>query len=106
MLPRGTACRTICQSIRPNRYQLSCGQQIVTALRRHVRRLHAFLTDEVEALQTAGTVRGDEPADALAWLLISVAVGFGMVAPITPAAHASPGGREWMQRLLAELLAG
>jgi AcrR family transcriptional regulator len=54
---------------------------IRSALRRHLATLHAFLERELSRLQRARAVRSDEPAAALAWLLIDIAIGFGLVFP-------------------------
>lgn len=55
---------------------------IATALRRHLIQLHAFLVAEVQQLQAAGVLRRDKPAETIAWLLIDVAIGYGLVAPL------------------------
>ena len=74
------------------------------ALRQHLRRIHAFVTEELAAMQEAGTVRRDEPPDRLAWMLVDVAVGFGMVAPLNLAGHSRRAGGERTQQLLEDLL--
>ena len=77
---------------------------IAEAIRRHVVRLHAFVREELKALQEQKVVRSDEPAEALAWLLVDVAIGFGMVAPLEMPRHSGRAGQQAMQRLLRELL--
>ena len=77
--------------------------EISRALRTHIRTLHGFLTTEVRTLQKSGAMRNDEPATALAWLLIDVAAGYGLVAPLRMPGH-SIGSKRDVQRLLDELL--
>ncbi len=52
------------------------------ALRRHVRRLHTFLTTVLESLAAVGTVRHDVPAASLAWSLIDVGAGYALLSPV------------------------
>ncbi|MBT8484530.1 MAG: TetR/AcrR family transcriptional regulator [Phycisphaerales bacterium] len=77
---------------------------VVRAIRRHLVRLHRFLAGELEGLQSAGVVRDDETAAALAWLLIDVAIGYGMVTPLRGTAAMSSHGKGRMQRVLAQML--
>lgn len=78
---------------------------IVRALRKHLSKLHKFLRDELTALQQAGAVRKDEPAADLAWLMINIAVGYGMTSPLGIGGAAGAGGRRSdMERLLTDIL--
>jgi len=56
--------------------------EIGKAIRRHVAKLHAFVRRELESLQKNGTVREDEPAEDLAWLLVNVGIGYGLTSPL------------------------
>ncbi|MDY7109190.1 MAG: TetR/AcrR family transcriptional regulator [Planctomycetota bacterium] len=78
---------------------------IASAIRRHMSMLHGFLEDELGSLQKAGVVRRDEPAASLAWLLINVGTGYGIVAPLGAPRLSPTTGRKSIQRLLEELLA-
>ncbi len=78
--------------------------EIAKAIRRHIAKLHAFVRTEILALQDAGMVRSDEPAEGLAWLLVDVAVGYGMVAPLGPQRRSSTAGRKNIEHLLLDLL--
>ncbi len=77
---------------------------IANAIRRHVSKLHKFLKAELAGLQEAGVVRRDEPAAALGWLLINVAVGYGMVAPLGGARRSAAADRQNIERLVEDLL--
>jgi len=80
-------------------------QDIARALRKHLSRLHQFIKDELSSLQRAGAVRKDETAADLAWLLINVAVGYGMTSPMGIGGSAGVGGRKsGMERLLTDLV--
>jgi AcrR family transcriptional regulator len=77
---------------------------IVSAVGRHVSSLHGFLVAELQNLQEHNVVRDDEPATALAWLLIEVAIGHGMLEPGGIAAPTKTGLTEDRHRLLQYLL--
>ena len=78
--------------------------EIATAIRAHFRRLHAFIKSELSALQEAGAIRRDETVATLAWLLVDVAVGFGMVTPLGLRGRPAKGTAASAQRLVAALL--
>ena len=54
---------------------------IVSAVRRQISRLHSFVVTELRNLQVRNVVRDDEPAEALAWLIIEIALGREMLEP-------------------------
>lgn len=86
---------------------LSEGRQepaITSALRRHVSRLHRFLEHEIDSLQTERVVRRDEPAAALAWLLVHAAVGYGMLTPLGLPRRPAERVRHGMHRLIEALV--
>jgi len=78
--------------------------EIAKPLRKHLSMLHSFLKDELAALQKAGAVRKDEPATALAWLLMNVAIGYGMTSPLRVPGQAAATSRRGMQKLVEELV--
>jgi hypothetical protein len=74
-------------------------------LRKHLTTLHHFIKDELAELQGAAAVRRDESASDLAWLLINVAVGYGMTSPMGIGGSVGGGGRKsGMERLLTDLV--
>jgi AcrR family transcriptional regulator len=77
---------------------------IAKPLRKHLATLHGFLKDELASLQKAGAVRKDEPATALAWLLMNVAIGYGMTSPLRVPGQAAATSRRGMQKLVEELV--
>ena len=81
--------------------------EIARALRKHLTKLHQFIKDELAELQEAGAVRRDEAANDLAWLMINVAVGYGMTSPMGIGGTAGVGGRKsGMERILTDLVTG
>ena len=78
--------------------------EIAKPLRKHLATLHSFLKDELADLQKAGAVRKDEPATALAWLLMNVAIGYGMTSPLRVPGQAAASSRRGMQKLVEELV--
>jgi hypothetical protein len=79
---------------------------VARALKKHFTTVHEFIRKELASLQKAGAVRKDESAANLAWLLINVAVGYGMTSPMGVGGPAGAGGRRsGMERLLIDLVA-
>ncbi|MHC4990929.1 MAG: TetR/AcrR family transcriptional regulator [Planctomycetota bacterium] len=83
--------------------EVDSGQEIGRPLRQHLGRLHRFVRDEIEALQEDRVVRSDQSADALAWFLVNIAVGYGMVRPL--GVHGRPGlSQRRIQDLIHDLI--
>jgi len=80
--------------------QADADPAIRSAIRRHFERLHRFLARELDELQDAGVVRKDEPSAAQAWMMMHIAVGFGMVAPLGVAGQAKHASAEQIRDLL------
>lgn len=77
-------------------------REIGKAIKSHVSKLHKFLAGELQSLQKSGAIRKDEPAADLAWLLINVGVGYGLMSPLGLGRSAS--GKVSMERLLTDLV--
>lgn len=77
---------------------------IAKAIRKHLSKLHDFIAEELADLQKAEAVRKDEPAADLAWLLINVAVGYGMTSPMGIGGAVTGGRKSVMERLLTDLV--
>jgi AcrR family transcriptional regulator len=78
-------------------------QEIASSIRKHFTKLHRFIADELNDLQKKGTIRKDEPAAGLAWLMVNVAVGYGMTSPLG-LGKPSRGAKTSMERMLTDLL--
>ena len=77
--------------------------EIATAIKNHFTKLHKFITNELLSLQKAGAIRRDEPAPGLAWLMMNIAVGYGMTSPLG-LGKPTRGAKSSMERLLTDLL--
>lgn len=77
---------------------------IVSAVRRQTSRLHSFVVTELRNLQARNVVRNDEPAEALAWLIIENALGRGMLHPSVNGAQLREVSADDRQQLLKRLL--
>lgn len=77
---------------------------IRAAVQTHLTAMHAFLAAEIVQLQTCGAVRSDQPANALAWLVVQQALGSGMLSPLGAAKPSRARDKPDIQRLLEELL--
>ena len=78
--------------------------EINDAIRSHLERLHRFLTRELADLQKAGMIRDDEPAASQAWLMMHLAIGYGMVSPLGVAGHTKHASARQVHDLLLEHL--
>lgn len=77
---------------------------IVSAVRRQTSRLHSFIVTELRNLQVRNAVRDDEPAAALAWLIIEIALGRGMLEPSVNGAQLKEVSANDRTQLLKRLL--
>ena len=77
---------------------------IVSAVRRQTSRLHSFVVTELRNLQVRNAVRDDEPASALAWLIIEIALGRGMLEPSVNGAQLKEVSADDRKQLLKRLL--
>ena len=77
--------------------------EIASSIKEHFTRLHRFISNELTSLQKAGAIRKDEPAAGLAWLMMNVAVGYGMTSPLG-LGKPSRGAKTSMERMLTDLL--
>jgi TetR/AcrR family transcriptional regulator len=77
-------------------------RSIARAIRKHVSKLHKFVAGELASLQAAAAIRRDEPPADLAWLLMNVAVGYGLMSPLGLGRNAR--GKLSMERLLTDLV--
>lgn len=77
---------------------------IRTALRRHITRLQRFLESEIARLQNDGAISKKLSSQTLSFLLIDVAIGFGMAAPMSIPHHSSAKGRNDLLALIEQLI--
>lgn len=77
---------------------------IAAALHNHLARLHTFLKTEITTLQNTDAIRTDVDASKMAWMLVSTAIGFGMMAGLNAPDSAGIPAPEGMQELLRSLI--
>ncbi len=74
------------------------------AVDEHFHAMHDFLVQEVEAAQKAGRVRQRFPAEMIAWMLIDVALGYGVLQAMgVRNTNRAPGGGT-LPQIIAEIL--
>jgi AcrR family transcriptional regulator len=77
---------------------------IARALLNHLTRLHTFLEEELTKLQRTDVVRSDVDAGRLAWMLVSTAIGFGMMTGLNASESTGVPEPHAMQELLRGLV--
>lgn len=95
-----TAYRVIFQAMT----EIGRDPEIAKPLRRHLNKLHVFIREEIINLQKTGAVRDDEPASMLAWMLMNVAIGYGMTMPLGIPGQSGSVSKKAMQKMLYELM--
>jgi AcrR family transcriptional regulator len=95
------AYRVLLQSITE-----SNDDQIRAAVSNHIRSVHAFLVDEVERAQEARSVVTRFSAEILAWLLIHVGMGYGVVTALGVERHGFDESGAHVQEIISRLLVG
>lgn len=79
-------------------------EQIHHAVTRHLGNLHAFLRRELEQAQTEHKVNPRVSADLIAWLLIYVGMGYGVLTALRMPGHGQDPSRHHVQDLINKLL--
>lgn len=81
-------------------------EQIRAAVSNHIRSVHAFLVKEVERAQEARSVVTRFSAEILAWLLIHVGMGYGVVTALGVERHGFDESGAHVQEIISRLLVG
>ncbi len=79
---------------------------IHTALETHLRTLHGFLKRELEIAQDAHQVGRRFSAEVLAWLMIHLGMGYGVLSAMNIEGHGVDGSGVHVQEVLARALVG
>jgi AcrR family transcriptional regulator len=79
---------------------------IHAALKQHIRSLHAFLAEEIQGAQESHRVTTRFSADIIAWLLIDIGLGYGVLSAMSIADHNLDPGGEHVQLVLGRILVG
>lgn len=81
-------------------------QEIAEALRRHISRLHDFVTNEVRKAQEAGSVSKAFSPEITAWTLLHLGLGYGVLAPLSLPDHAQDDRGVRVRDVVARLMLG
>ena len=72
----------------------------------HMTRLHAFITREIERAQEAHKVTIKFSASVIAWVLVSVGMGYGVLSAMSVPGHGFDSGGTHVKDVLARILVG
>lgn len=76
------------------------------AIKRHIARLHDFLVEQLADARRSGELIARADLELIAWLLMHLALGYGLIAPIGVPGHHKQASGEDIVRLLRALLVG
>lgn len=99
---RGRAAyRVLLQSITE-----TADEQIRNAVTNHIRSVHAFLKQEIERAQEGHRVTTRYSAEILAWLMIHVGMGYGVVTALGVERHGFDESGAHVQEVISRILVG
>jgi AcrR family transcriptional regulator len=81
-------------------------REIRKAIKRHISRLHAFLVEQLTDARKSGQLVARADVELIAYLLMHLALGYGLIAPIGVPGHRKKASGEHIVRLLKTLLVG
>ena len=81
-------------------------REIRKAIKRHIARLHAFLVKRIRKARMSGQLIAKADPELIAWLLMHLALGYGMIAPLSVPGHSRDASGDHILRLLSRLLTG
>lgn len=76
------------------------------ALQNHIKGVHAFITRELERAQQDHKVTGRFSAEIIAWLLIDLGMGYGVLSAMQIPGHGTDANNVHVQDIIARLLVG
>ncbi|MCH8271308.1 MAG: hypothetical protein IH985_08895 [Planctomycetes bacterium] len=80
--------------------------QIQAALRNHISKLHRFVADEIRLAQQSHKVTRRFTAELIAWLLIDVGLGYGVLSAWGIDGHGRDEAGVHVQSVIARLVVG
>jgi AcrR family transcriptional regulator len=81
-------------------------EDILAALQHHIIKIHAFVSGEVRRAQENGHVSKHFSPEITAWTLLHLGIGYGVLAPLDIAHHATDDRGVRVRDLVAELMLG
>lgn len=85
---------------------VSDDKEIHAAIQRHFATLHEFLSAELEKAQQSHRVTRRFDAELIAWLLIDIGLGYGVLSALGVEGHGVTGEGEHVRDVVARLLIG
>lgn len=76
------------------------------SVKRHMAQLHRFLTGEVRRAQVEHKITSRFAPELLAWLLIDIGLGYGVLSALKIAGHGEDGSGHHVQDVIARILVG
>ncbi|MFG0307081.1 MAG: TetR/AcrR family transcriptional regulator [Phycisphaerales bacterium JB040] len=76
------------------------------AVRDHVQSLHGFVTREIEAAQSEKKVTDRFPAGVIAWMLLEIGMGYGVMSAMKVEGHGAGEGGLHVKDVLTRVLIG
>jgi AcrR family transcriptional regulator len=80
--------------------------EIHGALRNHIKALHAFVADELQVAQEEHKVTSRFSAEIIAWLLIDIGLGYGVLGAMGITGHGTDAQGNHVQHVLGRILVG
>ncbi len=81
-------------------------EKILQAIQEHIAALHDFVTRQVEEGQRAGVVSRRFSPQIIAWLLLHLGLGYGVLAPVGVPGHARDSQGRHVREVVEQLLLG
>ncbi|MEM9064845.1 MAG: TetR/AcrR family transcriptional regulator [Planctomycetota bacterium] len=80
--------------------------EIRSAVDVHIKALHRFICRELEAAQSEGRVRDVFTAELLAWVMIDLGLGYGVLSAMKIPGHSRDSSGSHVRQLLARVMVG
>lgn len=80
--------------------------EIRSAVDVHIKALHRFIQRELEEAQKSGRVREIFSAELLAWVMIDLGLGYGVLSAMKIPGHSRDSSGEHVRQLLAKVMVG
>ena len=86
--------------------EVDSDDEVAEAVREHIDRVHGFLKNELEVAQQAGRVGKRFSAEVLAWLMINLGMGYGVIAAMGVKGHGKDSAGVHIQDVIARAMVG
>lgn len=81
-------------------------EDVRSALDVHIKELHRFIVVEIDRAEEAGALRLPFSAEIIAWVMIDVALGYGVLSAMQVPGHSRDSAGLHVRQLLAKILTG